>query len=78
MLKFLKPKIEIVELKNGKFAVRKTFFGEQTFYDPSGYYKNWRQTNDSFFKDCQFKKLEKAQEIYHRVTSSIVVRVVFP
>ena len=78
MLNFLKPKIEIVELKNGKFAVRKTFFGEQTFYDPSGYYINWRQTNDSFFKDCQFKTVEKAYDAYHKATQDFVVRIIFP
>jgi hypothetical protein len=78
MLKSLKPKIEIVELRNGKFAVRKTFFGEQTFYDPYHTFFPWKKANDCLFTNCQFKKLEKAQEIYHRVTSSIVVRVVFP
>ena len=78
MLNFLKPKIEIVELKNGKFAVRKTFFGEQTFYNPYHTFFPWKKANDCLFTNCQFKTLEKAEKTYNRIMNNIVVRVIFP
>jgi hypothetical protein len=75
MLTFFKSKIEIVELKNGKFAVMKTFWGEETFYDPTSMFNPWRKSTDCFFEDCQFTSIEAAECEFQKATGNVVKKV---
>ena len=76
MFTFLKSKIEIVELKNGKFAVMKTFWGEKTFFDPTSMFNSWRKPTDCFFEDCQFTSIESAEFEFQKATGNVVKRVI--
>ena len=76
MFTFFKSKIEIVELKNGNFAVMKTFWGEKTFYDPNSLFNPWRKPTDCFFEDCEFDTLEKAEFEFQKTTGNVVKGVI--
>jgi hypothetical protein len=76
MLSYFKTKIQIVELKNGKYAVMKTFLGEKTFFDPTMMFDYWRKPTGLFFGDCQFNSLEKAELQYQKVTGDIVKKII--
>jgi hypothetical protein len=77
MFSFLKPKIQIVELNNGNFAVMKTFLGRKKFFSPNSPFIKWRESTDFFFDECQFKTIEKAEFELQKATGNLVKRVIF-
>jgi hypothetical protein len=76
MLSYFKTKIQIVELKNGKYAVMKTFLGEKTFFDSTSTLYPWKKTNTPWFNNCQCNTIEEAELQYQKATGDIVKRII--
>jgi hypothetical protein len=76
MLSYFKTKIQIVELKNGKYAVMKTFLGEKTFFDSTPLFNYWIKSTNIWFADCQLDTIEEAELQYQKATGNVVKRVI--
>jgi hypothetical protein len=77
MLSFFKPKIQIVELKNGKFAIMRTLFGKQTFFDPCMINPVWRKSSYKYFASCEFDYKQSAEDYFQRLTGTFVKEVIY-
>ena len=76
MLSYFKTKIQIVELKNGKYAVMKTFLGKETFFDSISQFNYWIKSTSGWFADCQLNTIEEAELKYQKATGDVVKRVI--
>lgn len=76
-------KINIVKFKNGKFGIRRKtlidwiFCSEGSFRDFSPCSGElWLRPNRPYFKDCQTDDINKAFELYHILTSSVISGII--